>query len=370
MDNIDINKINISPKEGYIYLITNLKTNEKYVGQTCDSLEYRWKYHEYKAKKGKTQLICQSIRTYGKNNFTIELLEKVTSDNKLDDKLNELEMKYINELNTLVPNGLNVRRGGGFNRSNQTLQNMSDAQRIHILKDYEIPVNIRVLINVNNEVYGFRVDLPNQKIYSETDSSKTIQEKYDEIINIYKLLKECKDDQVLFENRKRTLYPNLPVYIYWEEYKKGRNPNRWRVKITNSKFYCEKIFSKSKKGGYPNKTFEELYEYANEWLLKVLNEEIIPEKKIKAYYDFYEELGYPDGLPDVLYFREKPPNKDGSVSGHITVRGHSEGEITFQDAKLPYKTIVMMGLRAYELYEKNKTLTRSQIKSKVKSEFK
>ncbi len=102
---------------GSIYKITCTSTGKSYIGQTCD-LKYkngkpfqygpsgRWSDHVSKARDANTPLAV-AIRTYGKENFKVEVLER-----DLLDKLDELEAKCIAKHNTLVPNGLNVAKHG------------------------------------------------------------------------------------------------------------------------------------------------------------------------------------------------------------------------------------------------------------------
>jgi hypothetical protein len=100
-----------------------------YVGQTSD-IKYRkeipynygpkgrWSDHVSSAKKSGTPL-SKAIQEYGRDQFTIEVLE---SD--LLERLDELEAKWIMQLNTVVPNGLNVlSHSREKHRSQTTIQN-------------------------------------------------------------------------------------------------------------------------------------------------------------------------------------------------------------------------------------------------------
>jgi len=98
---------------GSIYKITCQPTGLMYVGQTCD-IKYRkgtpytygprgrWSDHVSSAKKSGTPL-SKAIQEHGREQFTVEVLE---SD--LLERLDELEAKWIAQLNTVVPHGLNV----------------------------------------------------------------------------------------------------------------------------------------------------------------------------------------------------------------------------------------------------------------------
>jgi len=83
-----------------IYIITNLINNKKYVGQ---SIYNRALYF------GSGSIIEQSIKKYGKKNFTKDILwSGVTNRENLDD----LERFYIKSENTLSPIGYNICEGG------------------------------------------------------------------------------------------------------------------------------------------------------------------------------------------------------------------------------------------------------------------
>ena len=86
----------------YIYVVTNKVNGKQYVGQ-----------HHYDGEgidcsyKGSGKLIKQAYDKYGTNNFTIDVLEYCS-----DISLDELEIKWIQTLNTISPNGYNIRSGG------------------------------------------------------------------------------------------------------------------------------------------------------------------------------------------------------------------------------------------------------------------
>ncbi len=105
---------------GVIYVITNLLTGMKYVGQTTRSLKERFGEH----MKAKTHL-GNAIRHYGVENFTVEVIEECETL----DQLNEREKFWIAELNTQHPHGYNFTDGGqqGASPSAESRKKMSDA---------------------------------------------------------------------------------------------------------------------------------------------------------------------------------------------------------------------------------------------------
>lgn len=99
--------------ECYIYTIKCLTTHKCYVGQTQQykykngkpykyGITGRWCDHVSSAKSRNTPL-CQAIREYGNDQFTIEILEVIHANSA-----DEREQYWIQTLNCLVPNGYNV----------------------------------------------------------------------------------------------------------------------------------------------------------------------------------------------------------------------------------------------------------------------
>jgi len=86
-----------------IYLITNLLNSKQYVGVTKFSLEERFLQH---TKRG--FFLTEEIQKYGEQKFSIELIEEV----KIPEQAYELEIFYIKDYNTKVPNGYNLTDGG------------------------------------------------------------------------------------------------------------------------------------------------------------------------------------------------------------------------------------------------------------------
>lgn len=91
---------------GVIYKITNLITGMLYIGQTIDTMEQRFSNHC--SRKTGLNYLQNSIKAHGRVNFTVE---KIAEAENVDD-LNNLEIHFIKELNTLWPNGYNLTEGG------------------------------------------------------------------------------------------------------------------------------------------------------------------------------------------------------------------------------------------------------------------
>lgn len=100
---------------GEIYCLTS-PSNKKYVGQCVKLLSsgkkwghlYRWKQHIRDATIGKDncRLLNNAIRKYNSENFTIELIMECDIKD-----LDYNENLYIEQLNTMTPNGYNLTSG-------------------------------------------------------------------------------------------------------------------------------------------------------------------------------------------------------------------------------------------------------------------
>lgn len=108
--------------KGEIYSITNRQTGKCYIGQTLTHRKNRGKYIEFgtlgRFKDHVSEAICNTkkkqcwylnsaIRKYGKEEFDVECIE-VCDRNVLDER----ERFYIQQYNSLYPNGYNLTKGG------------------------------------------------------------------------------------------------------------------------------------------------------------------------------------------------------------------------------------------------------------------
>lgn len=91
----------------YIYKITNIVNNKKYIGKTERDLDTRWQEHIRKAKKYPHIPLYAAINKYGKEQFTIEMIEQCSSE-----ELDEREMYWINFYNTYHSHDYNCTGGG------------------------------------------------------------------------------------------------------------------------------------------------------------------------------------------------------------------------------------------------------------------
>jgi group I intron endonuclease len=104
-----------------IYVATNTVNGKIYIGQTCNTLAWRWRVHVKDAKRAKTeQYFHRAIRRYGEEAFVVEELARVDSREELD----RLERFYILAFESYPPSkgkGYNMTEGGeGYRASYPT----------------------------------------------------------------------------------------------------------------------------------------------------------------------------------------------------------------------------------------------------------
>lgn len=92
-----------------VYKITNLINHKLYIGITKRNPKIRFNEHF----SNKNELLYKAKEKYGKENFSLEIIEKDIPEDNIDEK----ERYYIKLYNSLVPNGYNLSIGGISNKS-------------------------------------------------------------------------------------------------------------------------------------------------------------------------------------------------------------------------------------------------------------
>lgn len=96
----------------YIYCVTNIVNNKKYVGQTRFDLKKRFSGHCTAAKQGRHRAgLARAIRKHGQENFVIEQLTAAYSR----DEATQIERRMISFFDCLK-NGYNMLPGGSGQR--------------------------------------------------------------------------------------------------------------------------------------------------------------------------------------------------------------------------------------------------------------
>ena len=86
-------------QDGKIYKILNSRTNDVYVGATCQRLAKRMMNHRTRVKEGKETLLYNKMRDIGIEYFYIELIENYPCENS--EQLNKREGDWMREIATL-----------------------------------------------------------------------------------------------------------------------------------------------------------------------------------------------------------------------------------------------------------------------------
>jgi group I intron endonuclease len=111
----------------HIYKITNKITGKIYIGKTSLSIKDRWKTHCKCAQRGIRYRLYKSIRRFGEDNFSIEIIESTKSE----EYANLRERYWIKHLKTFMPEfGYNSTMGGdGVIHRKETKERMSNSHR-------------------------------------------------------------------------------------------------------------------------------------------------------------------------------------------------------------------------------------------------
>ena len=171
-------------RKSEIYKITNSVNGKMYVGQTVAEILNHNAYRPFGMHKRFKQHVCEAnrknkyectylnnaIRKYGADAFTVELIETCLFENA-----DERETYYIINLNTIYPNGYNLKIGGKtFRHSDESKKRLSigvakyfEDKKHERFKDItciddNIENHIKPLIR-NNSQYGWYVYIQRKK---------------------------------------------------------------------------------------------------------------------------------------------------------------------------------------------------------------
>jgi group I intron endonuclease len=106
---------------GYLYKLTNKVNGKSYIGQTIRPIEKR--FEEHQRPDSHCVALCSAIKKYGWDNFEKDYYECP------DEDLNKHEKLIIEVLETLSPNGYNLKEGGDNGKHiAETIQKISEAK--------------------------------------------------------------------------------------------------------------------------------------------------------------------------------------------------------------------------------------------------
>lgn len=118
---------------GEIYCITS-PSNKKYIGQCVKKLSSgknwgyisRWKEHIRDSKdRNYCRLLNSAIKKYKPENFKLEILKEC-----IIEELDFFEKYYIENYNTMTPNGYNLTSGGGVTRYSEETNKLKSISMI------------------------------------------------------------------------------------------------------------------------------------------------------------------------------------------------------------------------------------------------
>jgi group I intron endonuclease len=282
-----------------IYLIKNKINGKCYVGQAvCFTGSNnnrwgtlgRWKSHVREALKNDDDhcvLLNNAIRKYGVDNFEILTLYKGP-----ESEIDEREIYYINVLDSLKPNGYNLKTGGDKGKNNpETIQKMKDAHTGHIHSDTQKE-------NISKGQMGNRRGSKNRK--------------YPEDNILPKYIRACRVDNDI----KKYVIDCFPIGVEKKEY------------IKNIFFTISKYGSKEKALEEAIKYLDELkeeYDYIDNHI-KIIKD-IDNEKSATA----KKEKSVKEKLPEFIY----PIIEDNKIRGYYV-----EGILSNKDTPFPRKDFI------------------------------
>jgi group I intron endonuclease len=210
-------------KGGEIYMITNVVTSKKYIGQSKFSTKpgkiggakSRWVKHISNAKNGKDECraLVTAIRMYGLENFRFEILLQCDIDS-----MDYYERKFIDTYNSLHPNGYNLESGGtgckvmslesriliSLNSRFKSVSVEDKKKILNILEEYKLDTLPYGMHYSNDTVSGYEgfvvVGEKSKKVF--TAKSRTLSEKFAQAIEYYELLEKGHIDAIDTFNKK------------------------------------------------------------------------------------------------------------------------------------------------------------------------
>ena len=154
----------------YIYCITNIVNNKKYIGRTND-IHRRIIQHKNDScnptcsNKYNTPL-AQAIQKYGWENFTWEILDQ----NEDADTINQLEIDYIKKYNTYGESGYNASIGGEYGYSGRVYHSkIEDCIKDIILDLQNNILSLKEISEKYNISYSYVSDINNGSRLKQND---------------------------------------------------------------------------------------------------------------------------------------------------------------------------------------------------------
>lgn len=207
-----------------IYKITCRINDKIYIGQTCETLQRRFKRHMGYQKDEYDTKFYRAVRKYGEENFYIELLDVADTQEELDEK----ELYWINKLDT-VRNGYNTKatkgKCGGDTLSNHPNKEIiSEKIRQSKLGDKNPMRQMGGLKGNRNGMYGKFGELnPYSKKIVVLNQDGTLYKIYGSLSDARKELNISSSSMITnrLKGRVKSTYKGFS-FMYYEDYMKGQ----------------------------------------------------------------------------------------------------------------------------------------------------
>lgn len=174
-----------------IYVITNNVDGKQYVGQAISHIKIKNKYKPYgpegrliahfreanSNKEHQCTYLNNAIREHGEENFTVETIYKCSKK-----RVDELEIKAIQDYDSMFPNGYNIMRGGrkiegyiekdvSIPRKSPSLEHrLQMAERTRkLMTDKKMELCITYFIDNNITLKGFNAYIKKGKDYDSIE---------------------------------------------------------------------------------------------------------------------------------------------------------------------------------------------------------
>ena len=109
-----------------LYKITCSQNGKVYIGYTSKTIDERFKMHCENARWKRNYALADAIRVYGVPAFTVELLLQCENHKEAC----EHEIRFIKELNSILPHGYNMTHGGdGVPMTAEVIEKMAASKR-------------------------------------------------------------------------------------------------------------------------------------------------------------------------------------------------------------------------------------------------
>lgn len=177
--------------KGYIYKITNNINNKIYIGQTVRNIKERFREHLKNANSESKQPLYRAIAKYGKENFTIDIIEECNIN-----KINEREIYYINKMNS-YNNGYNATLGGegrprtDYAELSERFINSDKSMRIYCKENHIKESTLRQALNITDRMQEYRKRHPEFNCVSNKTQVAMIDKITGVIIKIFKSVNEA-----------------------------------------------------------------------------------------------------------------------------------------------------------------------------------